>query len=178
MELSRKIATGLLLTFVVFTAGYAVGKEVGVRRILHRMPAVVPGSVAGTPTGETPERRLVAWYYHSTKRCKKCNTIEAFGKEALETLFAAQMASGDISWQVANMDDVWNQDAVQRYGLLRSSLVLVDMQDGVEQDHSVLNRVWELTDDKETFFAFVESKVEMVIDGWAEAGDDESEEEE
>ena len=178
MESSRRIATGLLLTFVVFTAGYAVGKEVGVRRVLDRMPAA--GSPAGGDSGgeAAPARRLVAWYYHSTKRCKKCNTIEAYAKEALDTLFTDRMASGEITWQVANMDDVWNQDAVQRYGLLRSSLVFVAMQDGVEQDHSVLNRVWELTDDKETFFAFVESEVEMVIDGWAEAGGDESDEEE
>jgi len=175
--LSRKIATGLLLTFVVFTAGYAVGKEVGVRRVLDRMPDAASTTSSSAASGLS-ERQLVAWYYHSTKRCKKCNTIEAYGKEALETLFADRMASGEITWQVANMDDVWNQGAVQRYGLLRSSLVFVDMLDGVEQDHSVLNRVWELTDDKKTFFAFVESEVEMVIDGWEDTADDGSEEEE
>ena len=172
MGLSRKIATGLLLTFVVFTAGYAVGKEVGVRRVLDRLPDAASTTSSPAATGLS-ERRLVAWYYHSTKRCKKCNTIEAYGKEALETLFADGMASGQITWQVANMDDIWNQDAVQRYGLLRSSLVFVDMRDGVEQDHSVLDRVWELTDDKKTFFAFVESEVEMVIDGWEDAAEEE-----
>ena len=67
------------------------------------------------------------------------------------------MASGEVAWQVANMDDVWNQDAVRRYGLLRSSLVFVEMRDGVEQEHAVLDRVWDLTDDKAAFLAFVEA---------------------
>ena len=121
--------------------------------------------------------QVAVWYFHATKRCTKCNTIEAFAKEALETLFAEQLANGTITWQTANMDDVWNADTVRRYGLVRSSLVLVDMRDGVEHDHTVLNRTWELTDDKETFLAFVESEVEMILDAWNEDdGDDEAEE--
>ena len=172
MELRRKIATGVLLTFVVFTAGYAVGKEVGVRRTLDRMPT--PDTPAGTDdaAAEGSERRLVAWYFHATKRCKQCNTIEASAKEALDTQFADRLASGEITWQVANMDDVWNQDAVRRYGLLRSSVVFVEMQEGIERDFTVLERAWELTDDKETFFAFIESEVEMVLDGWEEPDED------
>jgi len=162
----RRTTTGLLLTFVVFTAGYAIGKEVGVRRALDRMPAAPPLTAAGTHGSEATRHQLVVWYFHATKRCKKCNTIEAFAKEAIETRFADRLATGEISWQVANMDDIWNQDAVQRYGLLRSSLVLADMVDGIEQDFAVLDQVWDLTDDKETFLAHVESEVELVIDEW------------
>lgn len=168
METWRRLATGLLLTFVVFTAGYAVGKEVGVRRALERLPRASAPASESPPVTEAPARRLVAWYFHATKRCKKCNTIEAYAKEALDTRFADRMTSGEISWQVANMDDVWNQDAVRRYGLLRSSLVFVELVDGVEEEHQVLDRVWDLTDDKAAFLAFVESEVEMVFDGWAD----------
>ena len=170
----RRTTTGLLLTFVVFTAGYAIGKEVGVRRALDRMPAPPLPTTAGAHGSEARRHQLVVWYFHATKRCKKCNTIEAYAKEALETSFAGQLADGTISWQTANMDDVWNDDAVRRYGLVRSSFVLVDVRDGVEHDYSVLNRAWELTDDKETFLAFVESELEMILDAWAE--DDEAEE--
>ena len=174
----RRITTGFLLTFVVFTAGYAIGKEVGVRRALDRMPPAPSPTTAGVHASETPRHQLVVWYFHATKRCKKCNTIEAFAKETIEKRFAAQLATGEISWQVANMDDIWNQDAVQRYGLLRSSLVLADMVDGSEQDFAVLDQVWDLTDDKETFLAHVESEVELVIDEWedAQAGDSEESE--
>jgi hypothetical protein len=161
----------VLATFVIFTIGFAVGKEVGARRTLASLPP------QDTPTnaGEAAQpNQVAAWYFHSTKRCKKCNTIEAFAKEALETHFAEQMADGTVTWQTANMDDVWNADAVRRYGLIRSSVVLVDMRDGVEQDHAVLSQTWELLDNKENFLAYVESEVEMIIDAWSE--DDENEE--
>ncbi len=169
----RRLATWMLLVFVVFTLGFAVGKEVGVRRTLASLPP--QDCVAPSGGGdEASSNQVAAWYFHSTKRCKKCNTIEAFAKEALETLFAGQVADGTVTWQIANMDDVWNADTVRRYGLVRSSLVLVDMREGVEHDHTVLNHAWELTDDKETFLAFVESEVEMIMDSWAEG--DETEE--
>jgi hypothetical protein len=172
--LLQRIATGVLLTFVVFTAGFAVGKEVGTRRVLDRVPKPVVDGAAGGGAQAAPLHRLAVWYYHSTKRCKKCNTIEAFAKEVLDERFPDRMASGEITWQVANMDDIWNQDAVRRYGLLRSSLVFVQMEDGVEEAYEVLDRVWDLTDDKEAFFAFLESEVEMVLDDGA-ASDDEPE---
>ena len=166
-------ATWLLFAFVVFTLGFAAGKEVGVHRALASLP---PQNAAAPQAAEdgAPSNRIEARYFHTTKRCKKCNTIEAFAKEALDTRFGEQLANGTITWHTANMDDVWNADAVRRYGLVRSSLVLVDVQKGVEKDHAVLHRVWELTDDKELFLDFVESEVEMVMDGWDE--DDEEEE--
>jgi len=164
METLRKIGTGLLLTFVVFTAGYAVGKEVGARRALRDRPDPAPSSTAAGDPTDAPSRRLVACYFHSTKRCAKCNTIEAYAKEALDTLFPEQIASGEIEWRTANMDDVWNLDAVQRYGLVRSSLVLVDEAGGEERDHSVLESVWDLTEDKRAFFAYVQGEVEILID--------------
>lgn len=173
----RRVVTWTLFAGVVFTLGFAAGKEVGARRALASLPTQAPATAStATPAGEgeSPSHQIAAWYYHSTKRCQKCNTIEAYAKEALDTLFAAQMADGTITWQTANMDDVWNQDAVRRYGLLQSSLVLVDLRDGVEQDYMVLNRTWDLTDDKPLFLAYVESEVEMMLDGWE--ADDEGEE--
>lgn len=164
----RKIATGLLLTFVVFSAGYAVGKEVGARRTLEgrlEPPTAPPASGAAD---DVRSYRVVAWYFHTTKRCAKCNTIEAYAKEALDTLYPEQVAAGRIAWRVANLDDVWNRDAVQRYGLVRSSLVLVDLVGGEERDYSVLDSVWSLTDDKQAFFAYVQSEVEILIDGRSE----------
>lgn len=175
MVTAPRLAGGLLLAFVVFTAGYGIGKEVGMRRALERSPAPAPPTAGGEdPTGvarstpsatpDTTERRIVAWYFHSTKRCAKCNTIEAYAKEALDTLFPEERASGAIEWRVENMDDLWNADAVRRYGLVQSSLVLVDMLGDQEHGHAVLNHVWDLTDDKKAFFAYVQDEVEMLRD--------------
>ena len=171
----RKAVAALLWVFVLFTVGYAVGKEVGVRQALRRLPASPPAA-SGTATSvdapRAPERRLVATYFHSTKRCKTCNTIESYAKEALDQLFGSRVAAGQIVWQTANMDDVWNSDRVRHYGLVRSSLVFSDERDGEEADYAVLNRTWDLTGDREAFFAYVESEAEMVFDAW---DDDEAE---
>jgi len=164
VERLRKTGTAILLIFAIFTAGYAVGQEVGVRRALARMPTP---AIAAAPQA-APGHALRVRYFHSTKRCKKCNLIEAFAKEAIETRFADQLADGTITWDVVNMDEVWNAGDATRYGLLRSSLVLVEVLDGEEQDYSVLERTWELTGDQEMFLDYVESEVELVLDGWSE----------
>lgn len=174
----RGLVKGVLLAFVVFTLGYAVGKEVGVRRALAHRPAApaAEAQAAQAPApGEapSPRRQLVARYYHATKRCVTCNTIEAYAKEALETRFAGDLAAGLIVWEVANMDDVWNADAVRRYGLVRSSLVFLDVEDGAEKDFTVLDRAWDLVGDKGRFFDFVESEVGMVVEGWTAPEDEE-----
>lgn len=169
MQRLRKTSTVVLLIFAIFTAGYAVGKEVGIRRALSQLPPPTSGSAAASATGNV----LQVWYFHSTKRCKKCNRIEAYAKETIETRFADAFADGTITWQAANMDDVWNADAATRYGLVQSSLVLVETLDGEEQDYTVCNRTWDLTGDKDAFIEYVASEVEIVLDGWSDDEDEE-----
>ncbi len=72
-----------------FTAGFAVGKELGVRRALERMPVPAPVPVVSGAEAGKPTHTLAVRYFHSTKRCKKCNLIEEYSKEALETGFPA-----------------------------------------------------------------------------------------
>ncbi len=165
----RKTATWLLLVFVIFTCGFAVGKEVGVHDALESVRAA--GTTPQAATG-LPAKRIVAWYFHSTKRCKTCNTIEGYAKEALDTRFKDALERGAITWKTANMDDAWNADAVLRYGLMRSSLVLVDMRGDDENDYVVLKRVWNLTGDKQAFAAYVASAVDMIFAEWAEDDDE------
>lgn len=162
---TRRAISGVLLGFVLFTAGFAVGKEVGTRKALEgpRLRAASRPS----PCVATPKRQLIAYYFHGTKRCKKCNAIEAYSREALDQEFADYLESGDIVWQTANMDDVWNQELVSTYGLTTSSLVLVDVQDGRELGHTVCHRTWDLVADKETFLAYIQSEVEMYLAEWA-----------
>lgn len=175
----RKVAKALLLTFVIFTCGYAVGREVGVR---HALDGVAGQDAKPAEAAGGPERRLVVRYFHSTKRCVTCNTIEAHARSALDKHFAGEMANGVVAWQTANMDEAWHADAVERYGLMRSSLVLVDMRGDEEEDYIVLKRVWDLTGDEQGFHDYVHGAARMVLDGWAEEDEpdepDEAEEDE
>lgn len=176
MERAKKLVTGALLTFVVFTCGYAVGKEVGVRRVLSRMPGVGASPMEPVDCEAEAADHVVVWYFHGTKRCAKCNAIESLSQETLDQRFADQVESGTVRWRTANMDDAWNADAVRRYGLVRSSLVLVDHRDGAERDHTVLNRVWDFTDRPGLFHEYVASEVEFVLESWAADEDDDEEE--
>lgn len=157
----RKTATILLLTFVVFTAGYAVGKEVGTRNALEHA-----GPRAAVDPATVPARQLVVRYYHGTKRCTTCNTLEAYAKEAIEAHFTDALGARTIVWETANMDQAWNEEAVEEYGLIRSALVLSDRRAGEEDDYRVLNKLWDLTDDKAAFLAHVKEAVDVVFEGW------------
>ncbi len=44
-------------------------------------------------------------YFHYTRRCVTCNTVESETKKSLESLYPEQMKSGAISFRSINLDD-------------------------------------------------------------------------
>jgi hypothetical protein len=187
----KRILTVLLFAFVVFSLGYLFGKEAGIASVPPPagggfagagagadVPAgTAPGPAPGT-SGEAdpappapPRHQVVAYYFHATKRCEKCNTIEAYSHEAITQGFPERVASGEIRWEVVDMDQPWNQHFVQRYELTNANLVLSDRWDGEERDFTVCRRTWDLTGDKEAFLAYVKGEVEMALESEPPGGE-------
>ena len=84
--------------------------------------------------------------------------VEATAKEALESAFPDEMDGGRVVWRPANLDRPENEHFVTDYELTTSSLVLVDMLDGAQQDWNRVDETWELVGDKLAFQAFVEGE--------------------
>lgn len=49
--------------------------------------------------------KVEVYYFHYTRRCMTCNTVESETKKALSELYPAQMQSGAVTFKSLNLDD-------------------------------------------------------------------------
>lgn len=49
--------------------------------------------------------KVEVYYFHYTRRCMTCNTVESETKKALSELYPAQMQSGAITFKSVNLDE-------------------------------------------------------------------------
>jgi hypothetical protein len=122
-----------LLVFVLVSVGFALGKEVTVRR---QAAASDTGSPAISETGD----KVVVYYLHTTFRCVTCNEIERLAKALVETEFGEELRAGRIEWREAN----FQQDEVlaKRYEVVSSCVVVANIQSGKETGFQRLDDVW------------------------------------
>jgi hypothetical protein len=102
---------------------------------------------------------IVVYYFHGTRRCKTCRSIEAYAKEAVETKYRDQLESGQVKWKVVNIDEPKNEHFAEEFGLVSSSIVLVELVGGQVNRHQVLQEAWTLVRDKPRFIEYVQRSV-------------------
>ena len=102
---------------------------------------------------------VVAVYFHNSVRCATCRTIEAYTKEAIETSFKDEIASGKLCFRVIDTDENGNRHYMNDYGLYTKAVVVTLVKDGRELKFDNLQKVWELTGNKDAFMRYVENAV-------------------
>jgi hypothetical protein len=150
----KTILTAVLLTFVVASAAYFVFTET----TREKRPAHLAEESRADPSATTTTdagSKLVVYYFHATRRCWTCKTIEAFSEEAIRTGFAEQLESGEMEWRTVNIDKPENRHFVDDFQLATRTVVLVRVVDGVNKEWKRLDRVWELVRDKPAFVDYI-----------------------
>jgi hypothetical protein len=112
-----------------------------------------------------PERRVVAFYFHRTKRCPTCLKIERYSEEALRRGFSEELEEGLLEWRTVNLDEAENEHFVQEFGLSFQSLLLVEMTGKRMGRWSNLEKVWDLVGDKAAFLAYVRKETRSYLHG-------------
>ncbi len=133
----------------------------GVQPQAAQMPAApglsaqqTPSDVAA-PSSAGLTRQVVATYFHNTVRCVTCRTIEQRAREAIESAFAAELASGRLVWQVLNMEKKEYEHYATDYNLTSPSLVLALVEGDRVVRFAVLKDTWTLVHKKAEFEAYV-----------------------
>jgi hypothetical protein len=142
-----KIWTGrILLFFAIFTLGFGLGKEAGLRR------AAADANAVTMPTAADADK-VVVYYLHTTFRCATCNGIETLARQVVEQEFAEKSVAGKVEWRTANFQE--REDLAARYGVASSTVVVVDIENGKEKDFKRLDEVWTLHDEPKAFSEYV-----------------------
>ena len=144
--------TPIAVLAIITVASLALGGSAETREVSSSESAVGKDS-----TGTKPE--VVLYYFHGTRRCNTCRTIESYAQEAVEGKFKDALEAGTLNWTVLNTDESENAHFVKDFGLVSSSLVVVEVDGGEVLRHEVLQEAWTLVRDKPRFIEYVQGSV-------------------
>lgn len=135
-----------LLAFVLVTIGFAVGKEVTLRRLAQAPPH-------DTTPADASLNQVVVSYAHATIRCVSCKTIERLVMETLDEQFTDAVAQERVTLQKINFQE--DSGFAKQYEIVSSCVVLRQINQGQETQYQRLDKIWELFQDPPAFKAYL-----------------------
>jgi hypothetical protein len=177
MELKNALAVCLISFFsatLVLLIARALDIQAAARlepqlsRIVQELEAlrlqggVVTAGAAGQ-TNSTLSDGLMVYYFHGSVRCPTCEAIESQSKAVVQTDFAAEMASGDLQWQVLDYEQPANAPLAEEFEIQAPIVVLARLQDGRVTDWKRLDEVWGLVGDEADFAAFLREQIRAML---------------
>jgi hypothetical protein len=120
-------------------------------------------STAPKTADQIKHSKIIAYYFHGTVRCMTCRKIESLSHDVVAADFAAQLKTGDLEWQVVNVDLPENQHFITDYQLVTKSLVLVSYENGKPTGYKNLQDIWRLVNKEEAFRNYVKGELQAAI---------------
>ena len=113
-----------------------------------------PTAVAAPPAASTG---VLVYYFHATSRCGTCRTIEAYAHETVTSRFGPDVQTRRLEWRAVNVQEPANQHFIRDFQLYTRSVVVADAKN--PKRYKVLDRVWQLVQDKAAFQSYVEQEI-------------------
>jgi len=167
---AKAIATVLLLAFVGASLIYVVVQEAtpdGTQQagVAESGPGARDASaMTASRPSEATGHKLIAYYFHRTKRCRTCLTIQRYAEEVLKEAFPEAIRTGELEWRLVNVEERANEHFVTDYQLTSSELVFVDTEDGQQTEWRNLKRIWDLVGNEFEFKAYVEAEAMIYLE--------------
>jgi hypothetical protein len=74
---------------------------------------------------KTKSDKVEVFYFHFTRRCNTCNTVESESKKIIETLYAEEMKNGKITFSSLDFTDKNSSTAIQKAKAVGQSLLII-----------------------------------------------------
>jgi thiol-disulfide isomerase/thioredoxin len=71
------------------------------------------------------------YYFHMTRRCVTCQTVEKVTEQAVNELFADAVKRGDVTFKSVNIEDKENKALIKKLKVQGQSLLIVNGKDQV-----------------------------------------------
>lgn len=101
--------------------------------------------------------------FHSTRRCKTCNNIEANTIYTLDTYFAKEMKEGTVTFQIVNIDEDENYKMAEKFEASGTALFLNVKVNGKEKAYNLTTFAFRNGNNKESFTMDLKAKIEVAL---------------
>ncbi len=142
----KKIITYLLLAFVVFSIGFAAGKEFA-----------ATGSPVEQASAAGNDSYTLVYYLRSTFRCWQCNMIEIYSDELIRNEFADYVEAGLLEWRI--VDYLQDKELANHYNISGNTIIVARFEDGVEVSHERLDQVMEKVLNRDEFMSYLSEAI-------------------
>jgi len=72
------------------------------------------------------------YYFHLTRRCTTCKTVEAEARKAVEELYPEEVKNGLVSFTSINIEEEGNEEIIEKLGVNGQCLLIV--KNGKQED--------------------------------------------
>jgi len=112
------------------------------------------------------EPQIVAYYFHTSIRCRTCLLIEERAEDILRFEFADLFKRGILQWRAVNVQLSENRHFLEDLYVSPKSLVLVEYRDGAPRKRTILPKVWQFVhdDDPAVFDGYVAEKTRAFME--------------
>ena len=112
------------------------------------------------------QEKTIVYYFHGNMRCRTCNKIETYTKEAINVGFAGELKDGLLEIRVINTDKSENEHFINDFQLTNRAVVLVRSGGDKPEKWKNLDRIWLLVRKKEAFQSYISDELRefMVVE--------------
>ena len=112
------------------------------------------------------QEKTIVYYFHGNMRCRTCNKIETYTKEAINAGFAKELSDDLLKIRIVNTDKSENEHFIKDFKLTNRSVVLVQKRGEKLERWKNLDRIWLLVRKKEAFQSYIneETRAFMAVE--------------
>ncbi len=120
---------------------------------------------SGTIHQKSASHKIIAYYFHGTRRCRTCVKIESMTRTVIQNNFQNELENGFLEWQPVNVDTNENKHFIKEFNLYTRSVVLSEIIDGKQANYKNLDQVWQLVNKEDNFKKYIHNEIKIYLKG-------------
>jgi hypothetical protein len=167
----KKILSNLLMAFLLVSVGYAIGRETaptggGVEATLLASSSAAPqtNADASEPAKPAGMEKVIVYYMHGIP-CITCTMIDTTAAAVVRDEFAAEVASGRLTYASLNYLDRENESLADKYNVGSNMVIVVRFLDGQEVQRVRLDQVMALAGRHEQLVDYLRQGIRTCLEG-------------
>ena len=117
-----------------------------------------------TSAADVPDDRVIAIYFHRTKRCPTCKKIGSYSEEAVKNGFADGVKNGTVAFYYVDFQNEKNAALTKGYKIDGPALIVAKIENKKAVEYKNLKDIWDKVADKPGFIEYVQDNVTAYID--------------